>query len=68
MHLLQNSFAFAAANGLLRKVVPAINKYDAVILDVTEVRLSPSATGIQHQTYMQQLINRLRKRPAEYAI
>lgn len=45
--LSQNSFAFAAANGLLRKVVPAIDRYDAVILDLTEVL--PLITECRHQ-------------------
>lgn len=35
--MLEDSLAFAAANGLVRKVVPAFKQFDAVILDVTEV-------------------------------
>ena len=34
---MQGSFAFAAANGLLRKVVPSLQQFDTLILDLTEV-------------------------------
>lgn len=33
----QDSFAFGAANGLLRKVVPSLQRFDTMILDLTEV-------------------------------
>jgi hypothetical protein len=46
---VQGPFAFGAANGLLRKVVPSIQQFDAVMLDLTEVRTRNSVahpTGI----------------------
>lgn len=32
----QGSFAFGAANGLLRKMVPALERFDTTILDLTD--------------------------------
>lgn len=34
--LWQGSFAFGAANGLLRKMVPALEQFDVTILDLTD--------------------------------
>jgi len=54
MFMLEGSFAFGAANGLLRKMVPALERFDTTILDLTDTDDMDDTAALAIEELMQQ--------------